>query len=34
MLLGFIISKWGIKSNLEKTSVVTQMGPIQNLKGV
>jgi hypothetical protein len=34
MLLGFIVSKRGIKANLDKTSAVTQMGPIQNLKGV
>jgi hypothetical protein len=34
MLLGFIVSKWGIKANPEKISTITSMGPIQNLKGV
>jgi hypothetical protein len=34
MLLGFIISARGIEANLEKISVITQMGPIQDLKGV
>jgi hypothetical protein len=34
MLLGFIISKRGIKANPEKISAITRMGPIQNLKGV
>jgi hypothetical protein len=34
MLLGFIVSKHVIKANLEKMSVITRMGPIQNIKGV
>jgi hypothetical protein len=34
MLLGFIISERGIKANLEKIFAITNMGPIQNLKGV
>ena len=34
MLLGFIISKHGIKANPEKISAITRMGPIQNIKGV
>jgi hypothetical protein len=34
MLLGFIISKRGIKANPEKISAITNMGPIQNLKEV
>lgn len=34
MLLGFIVSKCGIKANLKKNLAITRMGPIQNLKGV
>ena len=34
MLLGFIVSKRGIEANPEKVSAVTNMGPIQDLKGV
>jgi hypothetical protein len=34
MLLGFIVSACGIKANLEKISVITQMGPIRDLKGM
>jgi hypothetical protein len=34
MLLGFIVSERGIEANLEKVSTVTNMGPIQDLKGV
>ncbi|XP_066392292.1 uncharacterized protein [Miscanthus floridulus] len=34
MLLGFIVSKCGIKANPEKISAITRMGPIQNMKGV
>ena len=36
MLLGFIVSEHGIEveANPEKISVITRMGPIQNLKGV
>ena len=34
MLLGFIISERGIEANPEKTSAITRMGPIQNIKGV
>ena len=33
-LLGFIISHCGIEANPEKISAITNMGPIQNLKGV
>ena len=34
MLLGFIISKCHIKTNQDKISAITRMGPIQNIKGV
>ena len=34
MLLLFIVSKCGIEANPEKVSVVTNMGPIRDLKGV
>ena len=34
MLLGFIVSEWGIEANPEKVSAITNMGPIHNLKGV
>jgi hypothetical protein len=34
MLLGFIVSKRGIKANLEKIAAITKMGPIRDLKGV
>ena len=33
MLLGFIVSEHGIEANPEKISVITRMGPIQNIKG-
>jgi hypothetical protein len=34
MLLGFIFSRRGIEANPEKFLAITNMGPIQNLKGV
>jgi hypothetical protein len=34
MLLGFIVSERGIEANPEKIAVITNMGPIKNLKGV
>jgi hypothetical protein len=34
MLLGFVVSKRGIKANPEKISAIMDMGPIKNLKGV
>ena len=34
MLLGFIVSKRGIKTNPEKISAIMRMGLIQNIKGV
>ena len=34
MLLGFIVSERGIEANPEKVSIITNMGPIRNLKGV
>ena len=34
MLLGFIVSQRGIKSNPKKVSAITRMGPIRDLKGV
>jgi hypothetical protein len=34
MLLGFIISKHVIEANPKKMSVITRMGPIQNIKVV
>jgi hypothetical protein len=34
MLLGYIISQWGIEPNPEKVAALEWMGPIQDLKGV
>jgi hypothetical protein len=34
MLLGFIVSERGIEANPKKISAITNMDPIQNLKGV
>jgi hypothetical protein len=34
MLLGFIVSRRGIEANPEKILAITNMGLIQNLKGV
>jgi hypothetical protein len=34
MLLGYIVSLWGIEPNREKVSALEQMGPIRVLKGV
>jgi hypothetical protein len=34
MLLGYIISQWGIEPNPEKVTALDRMGPIRNLKGV
>jgi hypothetical protein len=34
MLLGFVVSERGIEANPEKISVIIDMGPIKNLKGV
>jgi hypothetical protein len=34
MLLGFIVSERGIKANPEKISMITNMGPIKDVKGV
>ena len=34
MLLGFIVSEYGIKANPVKISAITKMGLILNLKGV
>jgi hypothetical protein len=34
MLLGFIVSERGIEANLKKVSVITNMGPIKDIKGV
>jgi hypothetical protein len=34
MLLRFIVSECGIEANLEKITAITQMGSIQNVKGV
>jgi hypothetical protein len=34
MLLGFIVSKRGIKANPEKIAAIANMGPIKDLKGV
>jgi hypothetical protein len=34
MLLGFIVSKWGIEANPEKIAAITNMEPIKDLKGV
>jgi ribonuclease HI/transposase InsO family protein len=34
MLLGFIVSERGIEANPEKIAVITNMGPIKDLKGV
>jgi hypothetical protein len=32
MLLGFIVSEWGIEANPEKLAAITNMGPIKDLK--
>src|SRR4026207_295410 len=34
MLLGFIVSQWGIEPNPDKVSAITRMGRIRDLKGV
>jgi hypothetical protein len=34
MLLGYIVSQWGIKANPEKVAALERMGPIRDLKGV
>jgi hypothetical protein len=34
MLLGYIVSQWGIEPNPEKVTALDQMGPIRDLKGV
>jgi hypothetical protein len=34
MLLGYIVSQWGIKPNPEKVTALERMGPIRDLKGV
>jgi hypothetical protein len=34
MLLGYIVSQWGIEPNPEKVSALDRMGPIRDLKGV
>jgi hypothetical protein len=33
MLLGFIVSEWGIEANPKKIAAITNMGPIKDLKG-
>jgi hypothetical protein len=34
MLLGFIVSECGIEANPENIFAITNMGPIQDLKGL
>jgi hypothetical protein len=34
MLLGYIVSQWGIDPNPEKVATLNRMGPIRDLKGV
>jgi hypothetical protein len=34
MLLGYIVSQWGIEPNPEKVSALNWMNPIRDLKGV
>jgi hypothetical protein len=34
MLLGYIVSQWGIEPNPEKITTLDRMGPIRDLKGV
>jgi hypothetical protein len=34
MLLGYIVSQWGIEPNPKKVTALERMGPIQDLKGV
>jgi hypothetical protein len=34
MLLGYIVSQWGIEANPEKVTALERMGPIRDLKGV
>jgi hypothetical protein len=33
MLLGYIVSQWGIEPNIEKVTALERMGPIRDLKG-
>jgi hypothetical protein len=33
MLLGFIVSEWGIEANPEKIAAITSMGPDSRLEG-
>jgi hypothetical protein len=33
-LLGYIVSERGIRANPEKTTTITRMGPVHNMKGV
>jgi hypothetical protein len=34
MLLGYIVSQWGIEPNPKQVTVLDRMGPIRDLKGV
>jgi hypothetical protein len=34
MLLGYIVSLWGIEPNPKKVTTLERMGPIRDLKGV
>jgi hypothetical protein len=34
MLLGYIVSQWGIEPNPEKVTALERMGPIRDLKEV
>jgi hypothetical protein len=34
ILLGYIVSQWGIEPNPEKVTALERMGPIRDLKGV
>jgi hypothetical protein len=34
MLLGYIVSQWGIEPNPKKVTALDRMGPIRDLKGV
>jgi hypothetical protein len=34
MLLGYIVTQWGIEPNPEKVTALERMGPIRDLKGV
>jgi hypothetical protein len=34
MLLGFLVSEWGIEENPEKVATISNMGPIEDIKWI